>query len=242
MEKKSPRYISLSSLDSNEVNPCEEMKKSMDAIILYRSLYILKKKFDLKREKIRNLYNSFNIDANPNVAHFHSYQVSIENFVVIVETIFKQCNIMITTYSNPKDIFLSYMMINLNKKMDNIKGILNEIKNYITEESKSLVKKYNNLFYEKKIKDKVINNIIDIKQNKNKTKYQRIERYENNNKMDEQIEENSNADEGDYDNEEEKEVVRKIVGYNRKGKIVKTYSRLMNDNLTFGMNKENGKK
>ena len=35
-------------------------------------------------------------------------------------------------------------------------GILNEIKNYITDENNSFVKKYNILFYDKKIKPHII--------------------------------------------------------------------------------------
>ena len=96
----------LSNQENNELGAngllCDEVKKSIETIILYRSLYILKKKFELKKTKIRALYNSFNIDKNSNVMLYNSYQVNIENFVVICETIFKDCNILLTTLTNPK--------------------------------------------------------------------------------------------------------------------------------------------
>ena len=157
---------SFSTQDNININICEEIKKSIETIILYRSLYILKKKFDLHKPKIRTLYNSFNIDKNSNVIQYNSYQVSIENFVIITETIFKECNILITTLKNPKDIFLSNLFLNINQKMMEMNKILNEIKNYITDENNSLVKKYNNLFYDKKIKPNIIKNILENKQNK----------------------------------------------------------------------------
>ena len=60
---------------NKEIDACEEIKKSIESIILYRSLYILKKKIDLNKPKIRALYNSFNIDKNTNVIEYNSYQV-----------------------------------------------------------------------------------------------------------------------------------------------------------------------
>ena len=99
-------YKTIPSQNNNEIDICEEIKKSIESIILYRSLYILKKKFDINKPKIRNLYNSFNLDKDSNVTLYNSYQVNIENFVIIAETIFKECNLLILTLANPKDIFL----------------------------------------------------------------------------------------------------------------------------------------
>ena len=148
----------LSNKENNEFGAdgllCDEIKKSIETIILYRSLYILKKKFELKKSKIRALYNSFNIDKNSNVTLLNSYQVNIENFVIICETIFKECNILLTTLTNPKDIFLSNIFLNIKRKTNEMNSILNDIKIYITDENNSLVKKYNTLFYEKKNKTK----------------------------------------------------------------------------------------
>ena len=236
---------------------CDEVKKSIETIILYRSLYILKKKFELKKTKIRALYNSFNIDKNSNVMLYNSYQVNIENFVVICETIFKDCNILLTTLTNPKDIFLSNIFLNLKRKMNEMNGILNDIKLYITDENNSLVKKYNALFYEKKIKPNLIKNILEIKQNKynrkismynNKSSY--INDYHTNKTDNEKIILNIIEKERQMEKEvqevkeknnnyEDEEIHRAIVEYNRKGKIIKTFNRLVNDNLTLSVNKDN---
>ena len=232
----------------NEIDICDEIKKSIEAIILYRSLYILKKKIDLKKPKIRTLYNSFNLDKISNVAQYNSYQVNIENFIIIAETIFKECNILITTLSNPKDIFLSNIFLNMNQKMKEMNAILSEIKSHITEENTSLVKKYNNLFYEKKIKPNMIKNILENKQNMNNKIIKEDINIENIETKKENIVLNSEiikintekeVKEETKQNEEEEEIERPIVEYNRKGKIIKTYSRMVNDNLTLSVNKEN---
>ena len=52
-----------------------------------------------------------------------------------------------------------------------------DIKKYISDEKNSLVKKYNNIFYEKKIKVKMIKNMSELKQkikSKKKKKKKRI--------------------------------------------------------------------
>ena len=248
MENKSENYTINQNQNIGTIDACEELKKSIEAIVLYRSLYILKKKFELNKKKIKLLYNSFNLDKTSNVDQYNSYQISIENFVVIAETIFKECNILLTTLNNTKDIFLSSIFLNLGQKLEEMNAIFNEIKMYITDENNSLVKKYNSLFYDKKIKPHVIKDILDNKRNINKTNL------ENN-----EIVNNENEDNGNANNEKEKEnelnqvlgynknaekykdeeISKRIVEYDRKGNIVKTYDRLMNDNLTLSMKKEN---
>lgn len=256
MENKTENFLSVPSQDNNELDICEEIKKSIEAIILYRSLYILKKKFQLKKPKIRSLYNSFNIDKNSNVAQYNSYQVNIENFVIICETIFKECNILLTTLTNPKDIFLSNIFLNMNRKINEMNGILNDIKTYITEQNNSLVKKYNNLFYNKKIKPNLIKNILENKQNQStkKTYNKKSLNSYNNNQMNINYQSNEKIDmnivtiekEKEIKNEtnqdeEEEEIQRTIVEYNRKGKVIRTFNRIANDNLTLSINKENEK-
>ena len=137
---------------NKENDICEELKKSIDTLILYRSLYILKKKFSSKKEIIKRIYNSFNLDQNENVEKYSSYQVSIDNFEIVAKTIFEKSNILLTIVDNPKDILLSNIFLNLNKKVEEMTAIFKEIKEYILDEKNSLVKKYNSLFYEKKMK------------------------------------------------------------------------------------------
>ena len=246
MENKSENNIPNQNQEIAAIDACEELKKSIEAIVLYRSLYILKKKFELNKQKIKLVYNSFNLDKTSNVDQYKSYQISIENFVVVAEAIFKECNIILTTLNDAKDIFLSSIFLNLGQKLLEMNAILNEIKMYITDENNSLVKKYNSLFFDKKIKPHIIKDILDNKRNIKKKNLN----LENNEMINDE-----NADNGNQNNEKEKEnelnqvlennknedeeISKKIVEYDRKGNIVKTYDRLMNDNLTLSMEKEN---
>jgi len=236
MENKSENYTTNQNQDTGDIDACEELKKSIETIILYRSLYILKKKFELNKPKIKLLYNSFNLDKTSNVAQYNSYQINIENFVVIAETIFKECHILMTILTNTKDIFLSSVFLNMGQKMEEMNAIFNEIKIYITDENNSLVKKYNSLFYEKKIKPHIIKDILDDKRNINQTNIENNEiindEFNNNeNEMNQTLEKNKN--------EEDEEINKRIVEYDRKGNAVKTYDRLMNDNLALIMKRQN---
>ena len=225
---------------NKENDICEELKKSIDTLILYRSLYILKKKFSSKKEIIKRIYNSFNLDQNENVEKYSSYQVSIDNFEIVAKTIFEKSNILLTIVNNPKDILLSNIFLNLNKKIEEMTGIFKEIKEYIIDTKNSLVKKYNTLFYEKKIKDKIIKDIIEKKQNQNEKKSPELK-----NNVNEEISSSEGKKEGNEmeENQEEVEVEiqKKIAEYNRKGKIIKTYNVMMNDNLTLLKKEEDEK-
>ena len=82
----------------------------------------------------------------------------------------------------------------------------------------------------KKIKVKIVKDIIEVKQinNENKIENELEKKEEDDVRIKEKIEEN----------QEEEEIQRKIVEYNRKGKIIKTYSQTANDNLTMIIKKE----
>ena len=237
--------ININMINNKEIDLCEEQKKSIEALILYRSLYILKKKFESRKEIIRKIYNSFNLDTNANVPKYFSYQVSIDNFDIIAKIVFEKCNIILTILNNPKDILLSNLFLNLNKKMEEMTEIFKEIKEYILDEKNSLVKKYNILYYEKKIKNKMIKDIIETKQNKNKIEEKEDEKKREKEEIVNMEEKNEIKDEikEDIKEEEDKEeeIQRKIVEYNRKGKIIKTYNKTTNDNITLIIKAENKK-
>ena len=117
-------------------------------------------------------------------------------------------------------------------------AIFKEIKEYILDEKNSLVKKYNSLFYEKKIKDKMIKDIIEKKQTQSEKKLVLK------NEINETIssEEKKEINESEEKQEEvEIEIQRKIAEYNRKGKVIKTYNIIINDNLTLIKKQEDEK-
>ena len=230
-------HINNNNDNNKQIDISEELKKSIETLILYRSLYILKKKYETKKDIIRKIYNSFNLDINENVDKYYSYQVSIDNFEIIAKTVFEKCNILLIILNNPKDILLSNLFLNINNKIEEMISIFKDIKKYIFDEKNSLVKKYNNIFYEKKIKVKMIKNIIELKQqNKIEEKEKQIEI-----KKEKEKEDNVIIKEEKEEIKEEIEIQRKIVEYNRKGKIIKTYNITTNDNLTLIINEEKNK-
>jgi len=226
-------------IQRKEMYLCDELKKSIETLILYRSLYILKKKFNTRKDIIKKIYESFNLDNNENTEKYSSYQVSIENFDLIAKTVFEKCNILLMILNNPKDILLSNLFLNLNKKIEEMTSIFREIKEYILDKKNSLVKKYNSLFYEKKIKAKMLKDIIEIKQNKSEEKEELKKEISDTVNIEEKANIND-VEEKEKEKEEDEEIQRKIVEYNRKGKIIKTYNIITNENLTLLMNKENG--
>ena len=216
-------------IQRKEMYLCDELKKSIETLILYRSLYILKKKFNTRKDIIKKIYESFNLDNNENTEKYSSYQVSIENFDLIAKTVFEKCNILLTILNNPKDILLSNLFLNLNKKIEEMTSIFREIKEYILNKKNSLVKKYNSLFYEKKIKAKMLKDIIEIKQNKSEEKEELKKEISDTVNIEEKANIND-VEEKEKEKEEDEEIQRKIVEYNRKGKIIKTYNIITNEN------------
>ena len=227
-------------INNRDIDLCDELKRSIDALILYRSLYILKKKFESRKEIIKKIYDSFNLDSNENVEKYASYQVSIDNFDIIAKTVFEKCNILLIILNNPKDILLSNLFLNLTKKVDEMVSIFREMKAHILDEKKSLVQKYNSLFYDKKIKVKMIKDIIEIKQNKKEKKVE-LKKEEKEIITNEEKAQIKEIEEKQEEIVGEIEIQRKIVEYNRKGKIIRTYNITSNDNLTLLINNEKEK-
>lgn len=240
----------LNNTKNEEPDICKEYERSIETIILYRSLYIMKKKIDINKQKIKKLYRSFNLDKDGRVDALNSYQVNIENFPLIAESIFRESKILLSSYNNPKDIFLSSFFYDLDLKIREMVSILNDIKNYIIDSS--LVQKYNEIYYNKKIKDNEIK--YNLEQNKNKEvesgnlinhNEERIDKNKAdvikfNNKEDEKdkaAEKNKNTKSKKKkkikDSNYEEEIQIKIVEYNRKGKIVRNFPQIINDNNTL---------
>ena len=182
------------------------MEQSIETMILYRSLYLIKKKFEIYKSNINKIYIEYNINKSKRIDAFGSYQIDINCFEEIIILILKELNLFILKLTSPKDIFLSNFLIT-NQKLEEMSLIIRELKKEIIE--KELIGKYNRIFYDKKIKPLFhikpkINIIID-----------------NN---DEDISNENN------DNGEEITKEKTIIEYNKRGKIVKTFDTLINEN------------
>ena len=140
--------------NANNQEISKEIGSSLEILILYRSLYIIKQKFGLFKERIKKVYDKFNIyKDNYNLGtDLKIYQIDKKNFVQVVDEVLKDINILIIKYANPKDIFISKLLLKdkINETLSVIPDILNWLIN--NKDGKFSIKHYNKIFFNKKIK------------------------------------------------------------------------------------------
>ena len=207
--------------DNQEIS--KQIENSLELLILYRSLYIIKQKFSLFKERVKSIYDKYNIykdnfKLNKNIK---IYQINKNDFVQVTDEVLKDLNILIIKYINPKDIFLSKVVIE--DKMKETIPIIQEILNWLTNNNnnngKFSIKKYNKIFFNKKIKP-FIQNIQD---------FEKYFNTESNNEIKEK-KENEN-----FDQNFSKRTYLKVVEYNRRGHIVKEFeSKILDENEESG--------
>ena len=211
MQKNDKNYIN----NSNEKEISKQVENSLELLILYRSIYIIKQKFSLFKERIQKIYSKFNtfkgefkFETNLKI-----YQINIENFVEVTYEVLQDLNLLLIKYLNPKDIFLSKILIE--KKRDEMKRIIKEILNWLLNENNNgnnLIKNYNIKFFNKKIKP-YLKEDIDF------------ENFINSNKIiDDNKEEDISISCSTYE-------YRILTEYDRKGKMIKKYkSKILGEN------------
>ena len=200
--------------NTNEQEISKQMENSLELLILYRSIYILKQKFSLFKERIQKIYNKFNtfkgelkFETNIKI-----YQINIGNFVEVTYEVLQDLNLLLIKYLNPKDIFLSKLLVE--KKREEMKKIIKEILNWLLNENNNgnnLIKNYNIKFFNKKIKP-------FLKQDIDFDKFQNSFNNENENKIEDV---NINWSKYDY---------KILTEYDRKGHSIKKYKTKILDN------------
>ena len=187
-------------IESND--PCQN---SFEMMALYRSLYILKRKFEIYKNQIMEIYNKYNIheiDINDNINY---YVVNIDNFDTIGLEIFENINLYIIQIYNPKDLYIANLYLNDERKYEMI-NIFKFLKDYIIKNNN--FEKYNQIFYDKKIKP----NFIEKEKDKN--------------------EEEEKIKEKNIISKEEEEVFKPIIQYNKYGTMIKNFTQILNDNIS----------
>ena len=116
-------------------------RKNIDMLILYRSLYILKKKFELYKPQINQIYQE-NKQKSSNIL-----VLPIKNIPYILKNIMMIAQFYIISYNSYSELLTVELLNNRNKKQSEI--IVNYIYNYIKEH----INEYNSIFYEKKMKE-----------------------------------------------------------------------------------------
>ena len=202
----------INNQDNNEIS--KQVENSLELLILYRSIYIIKQKFSLFKERIKNIYQQYNIykDNIKLKTNIKIYQIGINNFVKVTDEVLQDLNLLLIKYLNPKDIFLSKILIE--KKREETRKIIKEILIWLLSDNNgnNLIKNYNINFYNKKIKPYIEEEI-------------NYENFENLNKTEQNdINEDflRNFSKCDY---------KIVTEYNRRGKKINKYkSKLLEEN------------
>ena len=162
--------------NQNKQEISKQVENSLELLILYRSIYIIKQKFSLFKERIRNIYQKYNT-YNGNIklkTNIKIYQINLKNFVKVTDEVLQDLNLLLIKYLNPKDIFLSKLL--MDKKREETKKIIKEIFNWLLDDNNNgnnLIKNYNINFFNKKIKPYIeedlnyenFENMMDNKEN-----------------------------------------------------------------------------
>ena len=204
----------------NKQEISKQIENSLELLILYRSLYIIKQKFSLFKERVKSIYDKYNIYKNNLKLNtdIKIYQINKKDFIQVTEEVLKDLNLIIIKYSNPKDIFLSKVI--LKKKKNETIPIIQEILNWLTKNNngKFSIKSYNKIFFNKKIKP-FIQNIKDFE----------------NIKTESNTEEQKNEENLDVRQNLSKKTYIQIIEYNRKGKIINGYkSKILDEDEESG--------
>jgi len=139
------------SLNNEKENINLMERKNIDMLILYRSLYILKKKFELYKPQINQIYQE-NKQKSSNIL-----VLPIKNIPYILKNIMMIAQFYIISYNSYSELLTVELLNNRNKKQSEI--IVNYIYNYIKEH----INEYNSVFYEKKMKEIQLKKEIESK-------------------------------------------------------------------------------
>ena len=133
----------------NDLYQFNNIKQEINSIILERSKYLINKKFEKYNIVISKIYSKYNINKSRRIDILGSPQIDINNLSQILIIILKEINLFLLELSSPKDIFISFFLIT-SQKENEMEGIIKNLQHEII--IKSLTEKYNNIFYEEKIK------------------------------------------------------------------------------------------
>ena len=227
----------------------KQIENSLETLILCRSIYIIKQKFSFYKERIKSIYDKYNIyKGNYKLnTDIKIYQINKKDFIQVTEEVLKDLNLLIIKYLNPKDIFLTKVVIE--EKMKEIMPILKEIFNWLLNNNNGdfSFKYYNNVFFNKKIKPFLLESESgfddeNIKENDNEQNinYKKNDNnsdnnFSNNNYISEKKENLNTNEGGDFGKILVKKTYVKVVEFNRRGyRINESKSKIEDDEEDTG--------
>ena len=126
--------------------------------ILYRSLYILKKKFEIYKNEINKLYILYFVKDKNNYNNIRNKIIKLSSFKQLLEEIFNLTNISIFKMSSLNELFVINCIPETNRK-ERLNKAIEKINNFISDK----IQKYNEIYYNKKLKsEKELNSLEEI--------------------------------------------------------------------------------
>lgn len=125
---------------------------SIPLVILYRSLYIVKQKFQKYKSQITEIYNKYSLESikneivNPSQSQILQIKINISSFTSLVNELLPLISIIIVPIKNPNELFI-YDYISPIKQKEFNEKITDKLNAFLLEN----LHKYNELYYNKKI-------------------------------------------------------------------------------------------
>ena len=139
------------SINDNKKENLNKIKlDSIHLEILYRSLYILKNKFEKYKNDIKSIYTKYYPEQNKSLTQSDFPIIKIVNFFPLLQEIFEKIKITIPRLTDIKTLF-NYDISKFDKNSkEHLESIKLMEKNIFLNNKKNL-EKYNKIFYSKKI-------------------------------------------------------------------------------------------
>ena len=153
----------------------EKMKSdSIRLAILYRSLFILKYKFEKYKKEVNNVYDKYYGGEKKKLESYDHRVIRTTNFFPLVQEIFKEMKITIPKIINPKDIFY-FDIINFDPNDPNHTESIKLMEKIVL--NRNNLEKYNKIYYTRKIKP-LVDNFLKNKDSDDVTECYKITEYD----------------------------------------------------------------
>ena len=153
----------------------ERMKAdSIRLAILYRSLYILKIKFEKYKKEVNKVYDKYYGGEKKHLESYDHRVIKAANFFQLVKEIFEEMKITIPKIINPSDIFY-FDIVNFDPNDPSHEESIKLMEKIVL--SKNGLEKYNKIYYNRKIKP-LVDAFLKNKDNDNVTECYKITEYD----------------------------------------------------------------
>lgn len=119
-------------------------QKNIQMLILQRSIYIMKNRFEKNRKDLELIYDKY---KDPNYRQLKC--ISIINLYNLLKEVMNINQINLLPYDNYNELITADLMTELNEEKNNT------MLNALVQFTQKNIEKYNNIFYENKMRKKI---------------------------------------------------------------------------------------